>query len=97
MTTPESKLKNEIKAYLKDKGVYWCMIQGGAFSKPGDPDLVACVCGRFIAIEAKTYDGTQRPMQKVRQQQIEDSGGIYLIAKSVDDVKEVCEDVWSEA
>ena len=96
MTTPESKLKSDIKDYLREKGIYWCMIQGGTFSKPGDTDMVLCVSGRFVAIEAKTYEGTQRPMQKVRQDQIEDSGGIYLLARSVDDVRDVCEKIWNE-
>lgn len=96
MTTPESRLKSDIKTYLKGVGAYWCMIQGGAFSKPGDPDMIACVNGRFIAIEGKTYEGTQRPMQVLRQQQIEESGGIYILARTVDDVRRVVESVREE-
>lgn len=96
MTTPESKLKSDIKTYLKENGIYWCMIQGGAFSKPGDPDIVACVNGVFLAIEGKTYEGSLRPMQVFRRQQIEASGGIYIVARTVDDVKKVVESVQNE-
>lgn len=87
MTTPESKLKSDIKAYLKANGIFWAMVQGGAFSKPGDPDMLACVHGRFVAIEGKTYEGSMRPLQEVRKTQIEQSGGVYVIARTVDDVR----------
>ena len=80
-------MKSEIKAYLKENGIYWAMVQGGAFSKPGDPDLIACVRGRFLAIEGKTYEGTLRPLQEMRKEQIEKSGGTYLIARTVEDVR----------
>lgn len=97
MTTPESRLKSEIKAYLKGEGIYWCMIQGGAFSKPGDPDMVACADGVFIAIEGKTYEGRLSDIQTFRKGQIEASGGRYVVARSVDDVKKVVEDVRKRA
>lgn len=96
MTTPESKLKSDIKAYLKANGIYWAMVQGGAFSKPGDPDIIACVNGRFLAIEGKTYEGSMRPLQEVRKQQIETSGGVYLIARTVDDVRRTVYDIQKE-
>lgn len=86
--TPESELKKKIKEYLDDRSIYWCMIKGGAHSKPGDPDMIACVNGMFIGIEAKTYEGTQSNIQKLRQRQIEDNGGVYIIARNVDDVAE---------
>ena len=97
MTTPESRLKSDIKAYLKGEGIYWCMIQGGAFSKPGDPDMVVCAKGRFIAIEGKTYDGRLSDIQIFRKGQIEASGGRYVVARTVDDVQRVIEDVRKEA
>ena len=89
MTTPEAELKKDIKSYLDSIGAYWCMIKGGAHSKPGDPDMIACVDGRFIGIEAKTYDGAQSPIQKLRQRQIESAGGMYILVRSVDDVRQV--------
>lgn len=96
MGTPESRLKAEIKEYLKGEGIYWCMIQGGSFSKPGDPDMIACVDGRFVGIEGKTYQGRLRPIQELRRDQIIASGGIYVVARTVDDVRRVVEDVRKE-
>ena len=93
MRTPESRLKNDIKRYLRTENVYWCMIQGGAFSKPGDPDIVACVDGVFLAIEGKTYSGYLSDMQKYRRHQIEAAGGKYVVARSVTDVKEALDEI----
>lgn len=85
--TPEAELKKRIKDYLDDEGVYWSMIAGGAFAKKGDPDIIACVDGAYLAIEAKV-DTRQSEWQKLRQRQIENAGGIYIIAKSVEDVSD---------
>ena len=94
--TPESDLKKDIKRYLNDIGAFWCMVKGGAHSKPGDPDIVVCSQGRFIGIEAKTYDGVQSNIQKLRQKQIEQAGGIYILARSVDDVAQIVDKLFKE-
>ena len=87
--TPESKLKRDLKNLLNDRGAYWCAIAGGPYAKPGDPDIVACYKGTFIAIEAKTYEGSQSDWQKLRQRMVERAQGIYLLTRSVDDVIDV--------
>ena len=90
---PEAEIKKKIKDYLKEKGAFWSAVKGGAHTKPGDPDLIVCYKGKFIGIEAKTPTGVQSPMQKLREQQIKDAGGIYILARSVDDVKEGLKDL----
>lgn len=89
MTTPESALKKEIKNYLKSVGAYYMMVPGGAYGTNGSPDMVVCYKGRFIAIEGKAAFGTQSGWQKLRQSQIETSDGIYILARSVEDVEKV--------
>ncbi len=84
--TPEGKLKKDIKALLDKCGAFWSMIPGGAYAKIGDPDMVVCYLGCYIAIEAKTPEGVQSDWQKLRQKQIEEAGGMYLLARSVEDV-----------
>ena len=59
------------------------MIPGGTYAKPGDPDIIVCYHGMFIAIEAKTYEGSQSEWQKLRERQIRDAGGTYLVIKNV--------------
>lgn len=87
--TPEGQLKKDIKDYLKSVGAFWSMVTGGAYSKEGDPDIVACYKGHYIAIEAKTYVGRMSSIQMVRRSQILDAGGIHVCARSVDDVRKI--------
>lgn len=90
---PEQKLKRLIKAYLTEVNAFWSCVQGGAFSKPGDPDIICCYKGLFIGIEAKTKTGKVSEIQKLRHKQIAESGGIVVVARSVDDVREVIESI----
>lgn len=89
MVTPESKVKKEIKTYLKSIGAAVILVPGGAYGTNGNPDLVVCYQGKFIAVEGKANNGVQSSWQKLRQMQIERAGGIYILAWSVDDVKDV--------
>ena len=94
--TEESEIKKKIKRYLDSVGAFWSAVTGGAYSKPGDPDLIACFHGRYIAIEAKTPRGAQSPIQKRREKEIIEAGGIYILARSVEDVESVLEELCAE-
>jgi hypothetical protein len=52
---------------------------------PGGADLIGIFRGRFLAIEVKTAAGRQSDDQRRFQQLVERRGGIYLLARSVDD------------
>lgn len=91
--TPESKLKKGLKILLNERGAYWCAVAEGAYAKPGDPDIIACYKGRFIGIEAKTYEGSQSQWQKLRERMIVKAGGTYLLAKSPDDVLRLLDEI----
>jgi hypothetical protein len=52
----------------------------------GWPDIVACWRGRFVGIEVKSEHGRQKPHQRVMQERIEKAGGMYVLARCVDDV-----------
>lgn len=91
--TPESELKKGIKTYLKSKGAYIAPIANGAYAKIGDPDLVVCYKGLFIAIEGKTYEGRQSDWQRLRMEQVEKAGGIYAIVRSVDSARQLLEEI----
>lgn len=88
--TPEGALKKAIKEYLRTVGAFWSMIPGGSYAKTGDPDMVVCYKGRYIAVEAKV-DTPQSNWQKMRQVEIERAGGRYLLVHSVDEVRDEIE------
>lgn len=85
--TPEAKLKMDIRRYLESIGAFWSNVQGGPGSKPGDPDIIACYKGRYVAIEAKSPIGVLSPIQKARRDEIRKAGGIYGIVRTIEDVK----------
>ena len=91
--TPESVLKKSLKRILTDRGAYWVMVAGGVYAKPGDPDIVACYHGCFIAIEAKTYKGVQSDWQKLREKQVKDAQGIYVVIRSTDALIQLLDDL----
>ena len=94
MTTPESKFKSEIKDYLKTfPNLFMHSVPGAAYGKLGAPDIVVCYKGRYIGIEAKTYEGTFSEWQKTRKAQIEAAGGIAIFARSLDDIKNAMEEM----
>jgi hypothetical protein len=58
------------------------------FGQPGQADLIGLVrpSGRWLEIEVKSETGRQTDDQKTRQRIVERMGGIYILARSVEDV-----------
>lgn len=52
---------------------------------PGSPDIVGVYKGRAIGVEVKSARGRQSRQQCRFKQQWEKAGGVYVIARSVDD------------
>lgn len=52
----------------------------------GHSDILACIGGRYVAIETKSATGRQNPDQKIFQQAVQRASGIYVLARSIDDV-----------
>ena len=89
----EKNIENKIKMYLKSKGAYFFKHHGNQFSQVGVPDIIACYKGQFIGIELKNETGKTSPLQDVNIQMIRDAGGYSFIARSVEDVKVVIEEI----
>lgn len=85
----ESAIKNKIIKYLLSIGAHPTPVPAGKYGYDGEPDMIACYMGRYIAIEGKTSTGQQEYDQEVVQKEIEDAGGRYVIARSVEDVQKV--------
>jgi len=60
---------------------------GEIFMRAGIPDIICCLKGRFIGIECKDGDNSASDLQIAHGLQIKKSGGLFCIAKSVEDVK----------
>jgi hypothetical protein len=57
-----------------------------ALWEPGSPDIICVIKGQYVGIEVKRPGGKQNPNQLQFQKDLENSGGKYILAYSLDDV-----------
>ena len=78
-------------------GMFWrnntgqTRMDGGnfvSFGLIGSPDILGVYKGRAIGIEVKNAKGKQSPSQVNFQTKFTLAGGLYILARSVDDVME---------
>ena len=84
MTTPEGKVKDAIKAALKERGWPYIMVTTRGLGTSGWADFVLCAPdwrgnGRFIGIEAKADAPEARPLQAHMIDQTAAAGGLSLV------------------
>jgi Holliday junction resolvase len=79
MATPESKVKAKIHALLKAHGAYAVNYIGGISANNGTPDILACLNGRFIGIEAKAGKNKPTDLQTHNLKRIDEAGGLALV------------------
>lgn len=84
----EKYIETKIRGYLDGLGAYHVKTHGSVYSRAGVPDIIACVNGKFIAIEVKRPRGVVSALQKANLKMIEQSGGVVFVAYSVEDTKE---------
>lgn len=93
-TTPEGKVKDAIKKYLKqaypEAVVY--MPAASRFGRAGVSDILACVKGRFVAIEVKA-DTKATALQELFINNIKKAGGIGAVCYNVEDVVELLKEL----
>lgn len=79
MTTPEGKVKEQVKKLLRKHGVYWhCPVQNGM----GSPslDFICCCNGRYLGIETKAPGKEMTARQLCTSHDIRDAGGtVFMI------------------
>lgn len=74
--------RNNTGAYRSEHGTYI------RYGYPGSADLLGMTpSGRFLAIETKRQDGTLNDNQFRFQADVERNGGLYIVARSVDDLE----------
>jgi Holliday junction resolvase len=79
MTTPEKKVKDKVRKLLTESGVYNFMPATHGYGRSGVPDIIACINGKFLAIETKAGKGTTTALQKRELDLIRKSGGIAMV------------------
>lgn len=96
--TPEAKVKNQVDAYLKRLGVINIRTNAGSWqdgdgrwiygAKAGTADRVVCLPnGVFCAIEDKSTTGKLSEAQRRYGERVTALGGLFVVARSRDDVR----------
>lgn len=70
--------------YDQKRGVF--RTPNGPGYKHGAPDIVACIGGRYVAIEVKSATGRPSDHQNAFRYGLVKAGGAYVVVRSVDDV-----------
>lgn len=85
-------LVNRLLLAVSPLGFAWPNASGAAsaddrlirYGLPGSSDILACVAGRMIGIEAKVGRDAWRPKQQAFARALTGAGGTYILARSTD-------------
>jgi len=84
--TEETKIKQQIKAYLDLKGVMWWYNLAGIGAKKGLPDLFALKDGTLYGIEVKTQTGRLSVHQERFLEELKVEKAVPIVARRLEDV-----------
>jgi hypothetical protein len=84
MRTPEGKVKDDVKALLTERGIWFYMPVQTGYGVGGIPDFICCWKGLFMAIETKApgKESTVTPMQQRTMDAIRKHGGRATVISS---------------
>lgn len=81
--------RDDLKIWRQNTGKLSSGCRFISFGVLGGGDISGIIKGGIrLEIEVKNEKGKQRPSQKLFQKMIEEMGGVYILSRSVDDVKE---------
>ena len=77
--TPEGRVKARITKLLEAHGAYFFLPVSNGMGSMGIPDILACLKGRFIGIEAKAGNNKPTDLQTLNLKRIDEAGGLALV------------------
>jgi len=89
--TPEKKVKDKLRKYLNQLGIYHFMPPANGFGRAGIPDVIGCYNGQFVAFECKAGKGKTTALQEREIHNIQlAKGWAFVISElNVDHVEEL--------
>jgi Holliday junction resolvase len=78
--TPEKRVKTKVESVLKSEGAYYFFPATHGYGRSGVPDIIACVNGRFLAIECKAGGNKPTALQVREIENIRSAGGVAVVA-----------------
>jgi Holliday junction resolvase len=77
--TPEKRVKTKVESVLKSEGAYYFFPATHGYGRSGVPDIIACVNGRFLAIECKAGGNKPTALQVREIELIRLAGGVAVV------------------
>jgi len=89
--TPESKVKDKLRKYLTQLGIYHFMPAANGFGRAGIPDIIGCYNGQFVAFECKAGKNIPTALQEreIRNIQAAKGWAFVITELNVDHVEEL--------
>ena len=88
----EQKVQDSIMTYIKSiGGLPIKQNQIGIYGQAGVPDIIACIKGRFVAIEVKKPGEKPKPHQEKWLEAINKKGGLAFWSDNLSKVKDELE------
>lgn len=84
----EAAFQKEAKDLIESMGGYAIKVHVSAYQSQGEPDLVCCFLGRFVAFELKIDDNKPSALQQEKIEDIKRAGGIAKPVWSINEIKE---------
>jgi len=84
MSTPESRVKDDVKKLLTERGIWYYMPVQTGYGVGGIPDFICCWKGLFIALETKApgRENAVTPLQFRTMDAIRTHGGRATVISS---------------
>lgn len=92
MATPEGKVKDLVKKWLKENGYWYYVPVSAGYGRHGIPDFVCCADGLFVGIETKAPGKREKDnrgcsaLQVLVGKEIIDHNGIWVVVDGEDDL-----------
>jgi hypothetical protein len=89
-STPEGKVKDACKKYLKGIGAWFFMPVSNGMGQVGIPDIICCYRGLFVAIETKAPGkiNNTTPNQDRVIEAIRNTKGLAVVVDDVEQLKQ---------
>jgi len=90
----EAQIQKKIIEYLNRKGAY--TLKTITTNRKGCPDVICCLNGLFVALEVKAQKGRVSQLQEYHIKEINKSGGVAAIVRSLEEVKQLLKEYIKE-
>lgn len=86
-----TSLRSSVVDLIRLQGGECLPVLGGIGTRKGTPDVLACMKGRFLAVECKTGAGKLSPDQERERDRWQRAGALYVECRSPEDLQHALE------